>query len=239
MSQRIAVYGGSFDPFHTGHLVPTVRAQETFQFDAVYFVPAGFPPHKDAAPLTPVTHRLAMVAMATLPYENFFVSDAEVFADGPTYSVQTVHRFRERYPDATLYFILGSDSFSQIASWERWEELVDAVHLVVLHRAHMWGDELVARVPQRLHPQMREVEVFARVELAVDISVFLVINNQDSLGDIKGPAVVPGEIIHIGWIADNQDLDPFIKHAFFGIGRFGGRSWFFGCFGFGGRSGFF
>jgi nicotinate-nucleotide adenylyltransferase len=173
MTRRIAIYGGSFDPFHLGHLVPVVRAQETFQFEAVYFVPAGFPPHKDAAPLTPVTHRLAMVAMATLPYENFFVSDAEVFADGPTYSVQTVHRFRERYPDATLYFILGSDSFSQIASWERWEELVDAVHLVVLHRAHMWGDELVARVPQRLHPQMREVEVFARVDDPQELTIYL------------------------------------------------------------------
>ncbi len=173
MTRRIAIYGGSFDPFHLGHLVPVVRAQETFHFEAVYFVPAGFPPHKDAAPLTPVTHRLAMVAMATLPHENFFVSDAEVFADAPTYSVQTVHGFRERYPDATLYFILGSDSFSQIASWERWEELVESVHLVVLHRAHMWGDELVARVPDRLHGRMREVEVFARVEDPRELTIYL------------------------------------------------------------------
>ena len=150
MTQRIAVYGGSFDPFHTGHLVPTVRAQETFKFDAVHFVPAGNPPHKQGEPLTPITHRLSMVALATLPYERFFASDDEVFVDGPTYTVETVRRYRERYPRALLYFLLGSDSFSQIATWERWDELVDLAHLVVLHRAHIWGPELRERVPEEL-----------------------------------------------------------------------------------------
>ncbi len=173
MTERIAIYGGSFDPFHLGHLVPTVRAQETFQFQAVYFVPAGSPPHKHSAPLTPVTHRLAMVAMATLPYENFYTSDDEVFAPQPTYSVETVRRFQTRFPDSTLYFILGSDSFSQIQTWELWEELVESVHLVVLHRAHMWGDELAARVPKRLLPRLRVVEPFEEVPDPEDLTVYL------------------------------------------------------------------
>ena len=173
MTRRIAIYGGSFDPFHLGHLVPVVRAQETLHFEAVYFVPAGFPPHKDAAPLTPVTHRLAMVAMATLPYENFFASDDEVFASQPTYSVETVRRLRESFPEATFYFILGSDSFSQIAGWEKWEELVDSAHLVVLHRAHMWGEELEARVPERLVPRLQLVEPFEEVPDPAGQTVYL------------------------------------------------------------------
>jgi len=173
MSGRIAIYGGSFDPFHLGHLVPTVRAQETFHFEAVYFVPAGAPPHKDAAPLTPVTHRLAMVAMATLPYDGFFTSDDEVFASRPNYSVHTVRRYQEKFPEHTMYFILGSDSFSQIATWEQWEELVDLVHLVVLHRAHMWGDDLVRRIPQRLVPRLVQVEPFAEVPDPEELTVYL------------------------------------------------------------------
>jgi len=173
MTQRIAVYGGSFDPFHAGHLVPTVRAQETFQFDAVHFVPAGHPPHKLGEPLTPITHRLAMVALATLPFERFFASDDEVFVDGPTYTVDTVRRYRERFPGAVLYFLLGSDSFSQIATWGRWRELVDLAHLVVLHRAHIWGSDLRTRVPEELRSRLVEVEPFAKVPDPTEQTVYL------------------------------------------------------------------
>jgi len=160
---RIAVYGGSFDPFHLGHLIPTVRALETFHFDAVHFVPAGRPPHKEDEPLTRVTHRLVMVALATLPYERFFASDLEVFCTGPTYTVETVRHFRDLYPDDHMYFLLGSDSFSQIATWHRWEELVELANLVVLHRAHMWNDTLRSRVPAELLPRIQVIPPFSAV----------------------------------------------------------------------------
>lgn len=173
MMKRIAVYGGSFDPFHTGHLVPTVRAQETFQFDAVHFVPAGNPPHKQNEPLTPITHRFAMVALATLPFDRFFASDDEVFVTGPSYTVETVRRYRDRYPGAILYFLLGSDSFSQIATWERWEELVELANLVVLHRAHIWGTDLRERVPEALRSRLVVVEPFATVPDPTQQTVYL------------------------------------------------------------------
>ena len=169
---RVAIYGGSFDPFHLGHLIPTVRAQETFRFDAVHFVPTSRPPHREEA-LTPVTHRMAMVAIATLPYEGFFASDLEVFATGPTYSVDTVQRFRALHPEATLYFMMGSDSFSQIATWDRWQELVEAAHLVVLHRAHIWGEELRERVPPELTSRLQVVAPFQRVPDPTGPTVYL------------------------------------------------------------------
>jgi nicotinate-nucleotide adenylyltransferase len=173
VTSRIAIYGGSFDPFHLGHLVPTVRAQETFKFDAVYFVPAGNPPHKEGEPLTPVTHRFAMVAMATLHYRGFFASDVEVAAQGPTYTVDTVRSFRREFEDSTLYFLMGSDSFSQIETWDRWRDLVDICHLVVLHRAHMWGDELRRRIPGELVGRIREVKPFADVADPTEQTIYL------------------------------------------------------------------
>lgn len=171
--QRIAIYGGSFDPFHLGHLVPTVRAQETFFFDAIYFVPAGEPPHKGSEQLTEVTHRLAMVAMATLPYERFYASDVEVFREGPSFTVDTVRHFQAQFPDAILYFILGSDSFSQIETWARWRELVEAANLVVLHREHMWGEELKAQIPEELCGRMRLVSPFEKVSDPDERTIYL------------------------------------------------------------------
>lgn len=173
MRTRIAVYGGSFDPFHLGHLIPTVRAQETFRFDAVYFVPGGNPPHKEGQPLTRVTHRYAMVTLATLPYERFFGSDFEVFESGPTYTVDTVRHFRKRFPDADLYFLLGSDSFSQIATWHRWQELADLAHLVVLHRSHMWGADLAGRVPASLASRIQVTAPFEAVSDPEGRTVYL------------------------------------------------------------------
>lgn len=161
--RRVAIYGGTFDPVHLGHLVPAVRAQETFRFDRLVFVPAARPPHKQGEPLTPFSHRFAMLALATQPYDRFFVSDIELDGDDPSYTVETVRAFRSRHPAENLYFLMGSDSFSQISTWHRWEELVDLAHLVVLHRATVWGDELRRRVPSTLHSRLVTVDPFAEV----------------------------------------------------------------------------
>jgi nicotinate-nucleotide adenylyltransferase len=160
---RVGVFGGTFDPVHLGHLIPAVRALETFRLDALTFIPAGRPPHKQGETIAPFSHRFAMLALATHPYERFFVSDLELEGDQPTYTVATLRRFRTRCPADQLYFLLGSDSFSQINTWHRWEELVDLVHLIVLHRATVWGEALLDRVPPALHARLRNVEPFAEV----------------------------------------------------------------------------
>lgn len=150
------MFGGSFDPVHLGHLVPAVRALETFRFDALHFIPAGRPPHRSQT-LAPFAHRFAMLALATAPYERCYVSDLELEGDGPTYTVETLRRFRRAPVAEDLYFLLGSDSFAQIATWHRWEELVELAHLVVLHRDTIWADELRRAVPGALHARLRTV----------------------------------------------------------------------------------
>jgi len=160
---RVGIYGGTFDPVHFGHLVPALRALETFVFDRVVFVPAARPPHKAGQHLTPFPHRFAMLALATQGYDRFFVSDRELAGTGPTFTVDTLRRFRDEFRGSDLYFLLGSDSFSQIATWYRWQELADEAHLVVLHRDTAWGEPLRQRVPPVLHSRLRRVEPFVPV----------------------------------------------------------------------------
>lgn len=161
--RRLGFFGGTFDPVHLGHLVPAVRAFETFRFDALVFVPAFNPPHKLAAPLTPFSHRFAMLALATQPYDRFLLSAIEAERKGPNYTVDTLRQLRERVSVEQIYFLMGSDSFSQIGEWHRWQELVSLAHLVVLHRDTVWGEELAARVPAELRGRMRTVEPFHEV----------------------------------------------------------------------------
>jgi nicotinate-nucleotide adenylyltransferase len=156
------VFGGSFDPVHLGHLVPAVRALETFRFDELVFIPAGRPPHRSGV-LAPFAHRFAMLALATQPYERFLVSDLELEGDAPTYTIETLRRFQRSVASEQFYFLLGSDSFAQIATWRRWEELVELTHLVVLHRDTVWGDELRRSVPAVLHARLRTVAPAAAV----------------------------------------------------------------------------
>lgn len=161
--KRVGFFGGTFDPVHLGHLVPAVRAFETFRFDALVFVPTAQPPHKLGEPLTPFAHRFAMVALATQSYDQFLVSAIEAERSGPTYTVDTMRQLRDRFMAEQHFFLMGSDSFSEIGTWHHWEELLDLAHLVVLHRETVWGEELTAKVPAGLRSRMRTVEVFREV----------------------------------------------------------------------------
>ena len=155
--RKVAFFGGTFDPVHLGHLTPAVRAAETFSFDALVFVPSGHPPHKLGEPMTPFPHRFAMVALATQARDAFLVSAIEAERNGPTYTFDTLCRLRDLFPADQHYFLMGSDSFAQIGTWHRWDELLDLAHLVVLHRPTVWGGELEAAVPEPLRPSMRAV----------------------------------------------------------------------------------
>lgn len=152
--RRLGVFGGTFDPVHLGHIGPALLTQATFEFDALLFVPAARPPHKQGEVVSAFSHRRAMLALATRPYERFLVSDVELEGSGPTYTIETIERLAARFPAEHTYFIMGSDSFAQIATWHRWQELVARVNLIVLHRPTVWRETLLACVPPELLPRL-------------------------------------------------------------------------------------
>ena len=117
------MFGGSFDPVHCGHMELARAARRECGLDRVFFIPALRPPHKKGRVLTDARRRLAMLRLAIKPYPAFAISTFELKRETTTYTYQTLEYFRARYPSAKLFFILGSDSLSELASWKRAQTL--------------------------------------------------------------------------------------------------------------------
>jgi nicotinate-nucleotide adenylyltransferase len=139
MKQRIGVFGGTFDPVHRGHIHASRKIVAELELEQLNLVPAYQPVHRDS-PAASSAQRLEMLNLAIQNEAGLAVDAREINREGPSYSLLTLLEYRELYPDACLYFILGSDAVSQFDSWYRWQEFLDVVNLVILPRP---GFELV------------------------------------------------------------------------------------------------
>ncbi len=129
-----ALFGGTFDPFHTGHLRMAIELAEGLALSRVVLLPARYPPHKPGRPVSDVRHRFAMTAAAVAGLPGFEVSDIELRRDGPSYSLDTVTAFRDSEPGVDWIFAMGADSFVEVSTWHRWRELLAACDFALLPR---------------------------------------------------------------------------------------------------------
>ena len=133
--KRIALYGGTFDPVHVGHLEIARRVSEVFELEKVVFIPAQMAPHKVGRPVTEPIHRYAMLALATQDDPRLFVSTFELDDPDRRYTVDTVAHFQREVGDSTeLFFIMGADSWSEITTWREWERLLTMTNHIVVTR---------------------------------------------------------------------------------------------------------
>jgi nicotinate-nucleotide adenylyltransferase len=135
MKQRIALYGGTFDPIHLGHLEIARKVSELFEIEKVLFVLAQVAPHKIGRSVTGPIHRHAMLALATQQDPRLLISTFEIDAPGRCYTVDTVAHFQKFFGDTTeLFFIMGADSWSEIQTWREWKRLLTMVNHIVVTR---------------------------------------------------------------------------------------------------------
>lgn len=135
VKKRAAIYGGTFDPLHNGHLRVARRVQKLFGLDELFFVPACVPPHKRGAGISSAFHRFAMLALATQQDEPLRVSTVELDHPERPYAVETVARMQEQLgPDCRLFFVMGADSWSEITTWREWQRLLTMCNHVVVTR---------------------------------------------------------------------------------------------------------
>lgn len=128
---RIAVFGGSFNPIHFGHLLVADEIAETLGLDRVLFVPAARPPHKLGEDLAPAHHRFAMTALAVSEHPRFEVSDLELRRAGPSYTVDTLASLHGR---GELHLLVGSETFLDLLSWKEPRRVARLARLVVVPR---------------------------------------------------------------------------------------------------------
>jgi nicotinate-nucleotide adenylyltransferase len=149
--RAVALFGGTFDPIHVGHIAVAQAAQRRFHLDAIHFVPSSRPPHKTKMALTPFLHRYAMVALACADHATFVPSVAEADMDGATprifYTIDTVRRFRREHTDDHLYFIVGADQFLELPTWKSYEALLDCCDFIIASRPGFKLDVLRLVIP--------------------------------------------------------------------------------------------
>ena len=133
--ERIALYGGTFDPVHIGHIELARSVAKLFEIEKVIFIPAQMAPHKIGRPVTPSVHRYAMLALATQDDPQLSISTFELDDPDRRYTVDTVAHFQRALGDETeLFFIMGADSWSEITTWREWERLLTMTNHIVVTR---------------------------------------------------------------------------------------------------------
>ena len=207
--RRIALFGGSFDPIHNGHLAVARAADRRFNFDEMNFIAASRPPHKLKQHLAPFPHRFAMVALASTEHPHFVPSLAEAGEDFSGtqlhYSVDTVRYFRHvnNGHGDRVYFIIGADAFLDIPMWKEYEALLGMCDFIVANRPGIRAEALRLVIPPDLlaGPNERaDVENIPASQVVAHLrrtSVYLLENvaNEVSATDIRRRAN-RGQSIH-------------------------------------------
>ena len=144
---KTGILGGTFNPIHLAHLRVAEEAQKAFRLDRILFIPAAVPPHKEIAGEVCFSHRLAMVERAIRDYPSFQVSDLEIRRSGKSFSVDTLEILQREDPAGERFFIVGLDSYRDIASWKDYARLFSLCHLVVTTRPGVAIENPLAPLP--------------------------------------------------------------------------------------------
>jgi len=119
-----AVFGGTFDPVHSGHIGLAEYLLKTGRADRIVFLPAPHPPHKPGNEPAPFADRVAMLREVIGPHPGMSVSELEAERPGPSYTVDTLDILKQRYPAEQFVWVIGSDSLNQLHLWHEAERLV-------------------------------------------------------------------------------------------------------------------
>jgi nicotinate-nucleotide adenylyltransferase len=132
---NIGICGGTFDPFHRGHLDPILAVRESMQWDRVLFIPAFVQPFKQDRQTASAPHRFAMAILATESHDELYVDPRELERGAVSYTVDTLRELRRDYPEARLDWIIGDDNLEKLHEWKEIDTIFELARIVVLTRS--------------------------------------------------------------------------------------------------------
>lgn len=141
--QKICLYGGTFDPVHQGHTAIAQKVQEQLQLDHLFFIPCCQSPHKMDRDALAAEHRLAMcdLALEELPWCS--IDTYDLVTPPPNFSWKTAEHFAQRYPQAKLYWLMGTDQWNALHLWGKYDYLAEMLDFIIFTR----GNEALERRP--------------------------------------------------------------------------------------------
>jgi nicotinate-nucleotide adenylyltransferase len=160
--KRIAIYGGTFDPVHNGHLEVARRIRDVFSIDELFFIPAHVAPHKRGADVSAGLHRYAMLALATQDEPKFHILTIELESPERPYTIETLGYLNEKLSDTSqIFFIMGMDSWMEITTWREWEQLLQLTNHIVVTRPGYYVS--ADHVPQNVRERIIDVRGMSKV----------------------------------------------------------------------------
>ena len=186
---KLGILGGTFDPPHFGHLTMAEAALSQLQLDQVLFAPVGVQPLKQDRPATAPEHRARMVELAIADNPRFALSRADLDRPGPHYTVDLLAIIQRQHPNATLWFIMGEDSLSDLLRWREPARVIQLARLAVLRRP---GYEPDWPTLDRALPDLRtHIDWIEHTEIEISASDI----RQRVQHDLPIDALVPSKVI--------------------------------------------
>jgi len=131
---KTVVFGGTYNPVHNGHLYIGEEIRKQLGYERILFIPSNIPPHKEIDRMTDVVHRVHMLEYA-LEKSPFTLEKCEIDRGGTSYTIDTIDFIRSKYRITDkIGLVIGDDLVQGFKKWHRWEELVEKVNLIIVHR---------------------------------------------------------------------------------------------------------
>ena len=131
--RHIGLFGGSFNPVHSGHIIAAASVKAQLALDEIHFIPAARSPFKRFPQIKDV-HRLAMLELAISELPDASIDSRELDTSGPSYTIDTLKHVAAEQPDDHLYLLIGMDAWLAFERWKKWQSILEHCHLVVMTR---------------------------------------------------------------------------------------------------------